>query len=353
MNLQRCINGHLYDAEKHNCCPHCDNDEETTVLFEDVLDAMDTQSEIIQMPIYNQEVKLSTAQDIILESRITKVVLHPDGAQVTQEVSYIPKEKCERIYVVDFPAAVEPESLHVNASRGLQCNAVSKISCRVSGDFSELEDAEQRLDQLKGEYLFLQKKKEGLFKYLSESCGQRLRMEELEETYQQTDKKNKELIHEEQQLKEKILQLNEEIKKQKKQKDKVFTGLELEVCADEQKEYILSVVYNTESAYWKPVYDIQSFSRSNQVSFSLKAKIFQNMEVDWTNIYLTFSTGTKNNINVTDFHSYKIVKKHEMMDLPLPLAQLSPDGTDDFDEIGQTLWSDEMENPKAFLFWDR
>lgn len=351
MNLRRCINGHFYDAEKNSSCPICKSEGESTLRLDDILNEADMQYESFHVPFNSDEVKLSTAHDVILESRITKVVLHPDGAQVTQEVTYIPKKNCERIYVIDFPPTVELESLHINASRGLQCNTISTISCKVSGDFSTLETAEQRLEQLQSEYLFLQKKKEGLVCYLSKCCEQRMTIDEIEEIYQQTEKKNKELIHEEQHLKEKIVSLNEEIKKQKERKDKVFSGLELEVYTNEEKEYRLEFEYNTESAYWMPVYDVQSFSRSNEVSFSLKAKVFQNMGVDWKNISLTFSTGAKNNINITDLKSYKIVKKSKMMSLGLPEFLPSPDKTDDFecDDIEATVWPDETERPRELF----
>lgn len=308
MRLERCDEGHFYDAERYSDCPLCFSDAGDAHIPR--VDPMwSSPMPSVRRIAWNRQVALSGDRDIILESSITKAVLFPDHAKVTHEVRYTPKSGKEKIYVIDFPASLLLDSIHIKAEKGVSCNGISQFSWENREKNRDILDDESRRQQLAGRYWFLQKKEKGLIRYVGKSSKRIETAGELRANFEQADEMNRELLEERKRLEQDIAELHEKIEKEKEQAECVHNGLELDVCAEPGNEYVILIEYETDEAYWNPVYDIQSYSGSNEIRFVLKAKICQNMDVDWNDVSLSFSTGTKNNVRITELTPYRIVRR--------------------------------------------
>ncbi len=130
MILKRCDNGHFYDAEGYSNCPHCFPSDGNQFIpsFNQLGDGLLVPP--VQKIAWNREVTLSDEQDTILKSSVAKVVLFPDHAKVTHEVRYTPKSVRDKIFVIDCPAMLPLDSVHIKAAKGLSCNGISQFSWR-------------------------------------------------------------------------------------------------------------------------------------------------------------------------------------------------------------------------------
>lgn len=356
MILKRCDNGHFYDAEGYSNCPHCFPSVANQFIpsFNQLGDGPLVPP--VQKIAWNREVTLSDEQDTILKSSVAKVILFPDHAKVTHKVRYTPKSVREKIFVIDFPAMLPLDSVHIKAEKGLNCNGISQFSWRDTKDKTKILDDESRLQQLSGRYWFLQKQEKGLIRHVEKSSKRIGTIKELRVNYEQAEQMNLALSEERRELEKDITELREKLEKEKERAEWVYNGLELDVCAEPGNEYVLLIEYETDEAYWNPVYDIQSYTGSNKISFVLKAKIYQKMNIDWTDVNLLFSTGTKNNVRITELMPYRIVK-HKAEPKPLsmsglPLAELPAPGvcgddTDELEDYTLGVYSDGEESERS------
>ena len=76
----------------------------------------------------------------------------------------------------------------------------------------------------------------------------------------------------------------------------------------------LTIKYLCYDAGWSPFYDIRSEDKSDEITFYLKANVWQNTGIDFNGIELTLSTGVPNIAGV----------KPELMDWRLSLAENRP-----------------------------
>lgn len=65
----------------------------------------------------------------------------------------------------------------------------------------------------------------------------------------------------------------------------------VKVQATAQQTIKLDINYMVYNAGWTPYYDFRAFDGSNKVKVNMRANVYQNTGVDWTNVPITLSTG--------------------------------------------------------------
>ncbi|SHL79732.1 conserved hypothetical protein [Flavobacterium flevense] len=96
----------------------------------------------------------------------------------------------------------------------------------------------------------------------------------------------------------KLTALNNKLAFNTKNEEKYSTGkLILQVMNDVAGNIPLDITYITNSAIWKPFYDLRAESIKNPINMMYKAQVFQNSGIDWKKVKLTLSSGNPNQNN--------------------------------------------------------
>ena len=106
------------------------------------------------------------------------------------------------------------------------------------------------------------------------------------------------LIEKEEFWNKKLTALNNKLAFNTKNEEKYSTGkLILQVMNDVAGNIPLDITYITNSAIWKPFYDLRAESIKNPINMMYKAQIYQNSGIDWKKVKLTLSSGNPNQNN--------------------------------------------------------
>lgn len=96
----------------------------------------------------------------------------------------------------------------------------------------------------------------------------------------------------------KLTALNNKLEFNTKNEEKSSSGkLILQVMNDVAGIVPLDISYITNSATWKPFYDLRAQSIKNPINMMYKAQVFQNSGMDWKKVKLTLSSGNPNQNN--------------------------------------------------------
>ena len=106
------------------------------------------------------------------------------------------------------------------------------------------------------------------------------------------------LVEKEEFWNKKLTALNNKLAFNTKNEEKYSTGkLILQVMNDVAGNIPLDITYITNSAIWKPFYDLRAESIKNPINMMYKAQIYQNSGIDWKKVKLTLSSGNPNQNN--------------------------------------------------------
>lgn len=106
------------------------------------------------------------------------------------------------------------------------------------------------------------------------------------------------LVEKEEFWNKKLTALNNKLAFNTKNEEKYSTGkLILQVMNDVAGNIPLDITYITNSAIWKPFYDLRAESIKNPINMMYKAQVFQNSGIDWKKVKLTLSSGNPNQNN--------------------------------------------------------
>jgi len=106
------------------------------------------------------------------------------------------------------------------------------------------------------------------------------------------------LVEKEEFWNKKLTALNNKLAFNTKNEEKYSTGkLILQVMNDVAGNIPLDITYITNSAIWKPFYDLRAESIKNPINMMYKAQVYQNSGIDWKKVKLTLSSGNPNQNN--------------------------------------------------------
>ncbi|KDN54581.1 DUF4139 domain-containing protein [Flavobacterium seoulense] len=96
----------------------------------------------------------------------------------------------------------------------------------------------------------------------------------------------------------KLTALNSKLEFNTKNEEKTSTGkLILQVMTNTAGIVPLDITYITNSATWRPFYDLRAESIKAPINMMYKAQVFQNSGIDWKKVKLTLSSGNPNQNN--------------------------------------------------------
>ena len=159
MNLTRCAQGHIYDSEKYDYCPHCMIWEPTEMPAPMVTPPEDSplMDNILPEPVSNevQPFIMDTHNDfwtnpdpVILtkkeryESKVLSVIVYPGGTKTIRRVMFTPTEEQSTIYITDIPSH-RVDDVHIRVSKGLTCFSQASVYWVSEEKAKEVEEQEK------------------------------------------------------------------------------------------------------------------------------------------------------------------------------------------------------------------
>lgn len=107
-----------------------------------------------------------------------------------------------------------------------------------------------------------------------------------------------ELTEKEENWNKKLTALNNRLEFNTKNEEKSSTGkLILQVMNTVAGNVPLDISYITNSAIWKPFYDLRAENTKDPINMMYKAQVYQNSGIDWKKVKLTLSSGNPNQNN--------------------------------------------------------
>lgn len=92
--------------------------------------------------------------------------------------------------------------------------------------------------------------------------------------------------------------LDEEIKSFAVNKEKINSKVDITIIAEKDTEAEFFVEYNVYGAGWKPYYDVHKSSAMDNLSFVMKAIVWQNTHEDWNSVPITLSSAYPESKNI-------------------------------------------------------
>ena len=106
------------------------------------------------------------------------------------------------------------------------------------------------------------------------------------------------LTEKEENWNKKLIALNNKLEFNTKNEEKSSSGkLILQVMNTVAGNVPLDITYITNSATWKPFYDLRAESIKDPINMMYKAQVYQSSGIDWKKVKLTLSSGNPNQNN--------------------------------------------------------
>ncbi|MDR0784239.1 MAG: mucoidy inhibitor MuiA family protein [Propionibacteriaceae bacterium] len=242
-----------------------------------------------------------------IDSTITAATVYLSGAHITRSAELPLAAGVHQLVFGALPAWLNPQSIQVSASGGVQIGAVEHLTNHIQRlDYSaeitalkdQLEDLEDDLAQAKSQ-ISLGELEEGFFAENRRLAGTKagLKAEELKAAVLFYNERMATIrqarFAREKQIKEltrAIQNLKAQLGSFRATADPV-SEIHVTVAAEEATEATLTVSYYVDTASWQPRYDIRVNQVGGDVALEYKAAVSQNTGENWTDIALTLSTG--------------------------------------------------------------
>ncbi len=269
----------------------------------------------------------SFAEEFQLNAQVKKATIYWQSASIEASASkYL--SKGEHLLIIEqMPNNIDLNSIQVLSNS--KFNIVS-VESRVGNPDNfkkskQYQDLKDSLDTYEDSYELIKIKKFAVDEEISlwisnknigAKAGNVVELEDLAEVYKTRipQLKRESYVYDKNmlKLKDKINYFQNLIKEKGNQNNNI--DVLVRIMNPENQNVDLSIKYLCYDAGWSPFYDIRSEDKSDEISFILKANVWQNSGIDFNNIDLTLSTGRPNNSSV----------KPELYDWRLSLAINEP-----------------------------
>lgn len=278
---------------------------------------------VLTLTAYNELI----AEEIQTSAKIKKATIYWQSASIEANVNrYV--NKGEHILIIDqMPSNIDLNSIQVSSENeftivSVESQIASLESLKKSKTFLALKDSLEYYEDLH-ESIKIKKfaVDEELSLWLSnKNIGSKassvVELEDMAEVYKNRlpQLKRESYMYEKSmiKLKEKISYFQNLINEKNASNNSV--ELIVRIMNPQSQNIDLNIKYLCYDAGWSPFYDIRSEDKSDEITFYLKANVWQNTGIDFNGIELTLSTGIPNTAGV----------KPELMDWRLSLAENRP-----------------------------
>lgn len=255
--------------------------------------------------------KLCLAQ-IEVDSKISEVLIFPEGAQITREVEFIAQKGNQTIILNKLPNTIDPTTITVEPISGINILSVRHNTNYLTDldkpkDLLKLEDSlriyQERLNQRNALLqVYIEEEKMLLVNVNVRGDETGIQFEQLRNSVEffrnrLTDVKNKQLD-----LQKDITKLNETIERINKQIQNIskaykgpYSQINIALVSQNQGKSKIKVTYylnGSSVANWVPYYDIRISESTKKVQLILLANIKNLTTENWENVKLILSTAT-------------------------------------------------------------
>ena len=331
MNLTRCAQGHIYDSEKYDYCPHCMIWEPTEMPASMVTPPEDSplMDNILPEPVSNevQPFIMDTHNDfwtnpdpVILtkkeryESKVLSVIVYPGGTKTIRRVMFTPTEEQSTIYITDIPSH-RVDDVHIRVSKGLTCFSQASVYWVSEEKAKEVEEQEKmaETEDLQEKKLWEKQMEDinvqsgylmeqfDMWESIKKNCRKKLKKQKKECNVEEESAKFMQILEKQQKIREQLIECrnkyaelteaNEEKTVEKHLNDYGEKCLKLVLLAEPGQSYCLDIEYESREATWSPSYEIRVESGETQANVYLYANIDKTSDEPWENVNLTVSTG--------------------------------------------------------------
>ncbi|HBS87958.1 MAG: hypothetical protein A2W91_10425 [Bacteroidetes bacterium GWF2_38_335] len=248
-----------------------------------------------------------TIDTLTLDSKITNVTVFFSGAQVTRKADLKLAKGKHVILINELPMELDPKSLRVegvdkivilNVKHMLDYNESAKknpeetlINDKIEALRLKISENQNKLsvfdleEEIMMKNSMLNKDEGSAVSSIKEAADfYRLRLNEIRQNklniYTETEK-----------IREKILELNNELNKISVKKRKTYSQVYITLDCSEYLTNDLNFTYYISGAGWEPLYDFRVDDITKPLSIIYNAGVYQSTGEDWKNVRIKLSTG--------------------------------------------------------------
>jgi len=280
-------------------------------------------------------VMLSAQDETEIKSEVKEVTVFLTGAEETRTAKTTIKEGNSTLRFTDLPAQIDPNSIRVDGISDFTILSINFVQNYLSSkeEEGEIKIITDRLDSLQLRSGMIAREKSLLHEEKSMmQANNRLTnnnglvIEDLvviadyyAERYNEIEYRLVEIQQEETKIYTATSNVNKQLQEMRYSKNKATGEVLVTINAKKSAATDLRISYYTQSAGWRPFYDVRSSETTGPVNLSYKAHVYQTTGTDWENVKLTLSTTTPNMSNdkpyvpvwELDFVSYVNVYKQQ------------------------------------------
>lgn len=333
MGLVRCDNGHFYDKEKYGSCPHCSGEYKKSKEYSGNLLDLDTKYEgeslvgntldlteyttedMFGIQGWDEEIPFMVdcspdfggrelpsyskrAEDKILSAKFSEVHFFYDRGCVVQRVEFVSEREKQTILVnniveLDQDILEYDPNIRVRISEGTKCMSqfivmLEEREQHVKEEYKQ--NIRQRVKEEKRLLLNLEEQKRLLNN--NTACNTENQVTQAE--YERKKEFLNDLIESEFEIRSKIKELNKKIDAIIKRVMTKKRALKLDLETMVGQNVIVEILYETDRLRWKPNYELNVATGSNQAAIALSAYVYNETQRDLEDVRATFSTGIYN-----------------------------------------------------------
>ncbi|MBL4746395.1 MAG: mucoidy inhibitor MuiA family protein [Flavobacteriaceae bacterium] len=250
-----------------------------------------------------------------ISSKINKVKVFTQNAQITRNISFTTTSGNQEIVLTGISTYISPSSLQIqfSNSNSILLSAKYKKNYLLSkSNNKHAENLQKQLEDLKDELSWLNDKKNSLkgmedilnknqdlgngnSSFTAQQVIQLSNSYELK--YLEIRKRLRGLSKKEQSLKEKAANIQNQLNEVNAAFNKPSGNIILQIASKTSNIVTIKCKYMVSNAGWYPIYDIRSESVKKNIQLNYKATIYQKTGVDWENVSVIVSTGNPSQNN--------------------------------------------------------
>lgn len=316
MNLIKCSNGHFYDSDKWNQCPHCG--ENTINPFKENGDFWGPLGDSPLFPpadlgmVFKSEKKININElknKTVFKFVPQEVTVYKNKAKLKCYFDYSGCNTDDYMYIVGLPYDYDIETLVINTF-GVSYDSLSHFEY---SDKEELEDSvDKDLHNYEKELEFYQTQKSALLKFLNSSVEKHDSINDCMTEWENCKKKYDEAT-------EKIdeyINLVNELSARKKDNGKEYRGIKLRLNTEAENangRFEMEILVS--SITWQPEYVIE-IGKQDVAEIKMRGLINSDFESDISGARVSLSTGIETGINAKS--ADKCILRKRPASPPLP-----------------------------------
>ena len=227
---------------------------------------------------------------IITPSKITDIKLYYRGATITRSGTVSLKEGNNTIYISGISTSMSRESLRFRFPEGTSIGNMNIVDKKLfQGDEEEKKlEEDKKLIEAENENLKYEQEMWKASIYPIKE-GNVASAEEIAEIVNSSAEQVKRIAKKIEENEKKISDIDEKLE----EIEKDMSIAELEIICDKEADYQFEMIYQENSAAWKPAYELLVDTDAGKINLRLKGIICQETDEDWEDVNICMISGSQ------------------------------------------------------------